>query len=113
MYKKNLTTYSLKNVSKKLNSINVDINSQYEKPFPNLKEQLLSYYTYKNRWITVFNNVYFNRARLVTSLIDFSFIRSSLAMSIRKKAVAALTLLAYSSVICLNSNEYVYRETIS
>ena len=76
MYKRNLTTYTLKNTSKRLNSINIKINLQYKRPFPKPKQQLLSYYTYKNRGVKVFNNGYFNRARLATSLIDFTFIRS-------------------------------------
>jgi hypothetical protein len=69
-----LTRFSLKYITKRFNSINIQINLQYQKPFPKPKEQMLSYYTYQNRWVKVFDNGYFNKARLVTSLIDFSFI---------------------------------------
>lgn len=80
MKPRNLTGYSLKNIAKRLNSINIQINLQYQRPFPKPKERLLSYYTYQNRWVVkVFNNGYFNKARLVTSLINFSFIRSIVA----------------------------------
>lgn len=75
----NLKKYSLKDIAQRLNSINITINLQHQNPFPKPKERLLSYYTYQNRWVKVFNNGYFNKARLVTSLIDFSFIRSLVA----------------------------------
>lgn len=81
----NLTCYSLKNIAKRLNSINIQINLQHQKPFPKPKERLLSYYTYQNRWVKVFDSGYFNRARLVTSLIDFSFIRSLVADAYSKE----------------------------
>ena len=74
-----LTKFSLKYITKRLNSINIQINLQHQRPFPKPKERLLSYYTYQNRWVKVFDNGYFNKARLVTSLIDFSFIRSLVA----------------------------------
>jgi hypothetical protein len=75
----NLTKFPLKYITKRLNSINIQINLQHQRPFPKPKEQMLSCYTYQNRWVKVFNNGYFNKARLVTSLIDFSFIRSLVA----------------------------------
>lgn len=74
-----LTRFSLKYITKRLNSINIQINLKHQRPFPKPKERMLSYYTYKMRWVKVFNNGYFNKARLVTSLIDFSFIRSLVA----------------------------------
>jgi hypothetical protein len=79
MKPKDLTGYSLKNIAKRLNSINIQISLQHQRPFPKPKERMLSYYTYQNRWVKVFNNGYFNKARLITSLIDFSFIRSLVA----------------------------------
>jgi len=75
----NLNCFSLKSIAKRLNSINIQINLQHQKAFPRPKERMVSYYTYQNRWVKVFNNGYFNKARLVTSLIDFSFIRSLVA----------------------------------
>jgi hypothetical protein len=85
MKPKDLTSYSLKNISARLNSVNIQVNLQYQRLFPKPKEQLLSYYTYQNRWVKVFNNGYFNRARLVTSLIDFTFIRSLVADAYSKE----------------------------
>jgi len=74
-----LTKFSLKYITKRLNSINIQINLQHQRPFPKPGQRLLSYYTYQSRWVKVFNNGYFNKARLVTSLIDFTFIRSLVA----------------------------------
>lgn len=80
-----LKRYSLKEIAKRLNSINIQISLQHQKAFPKPKEQTFSYYTYQNRWVKVFDNGYFNRARLVTSLIDFSFIRSLVADAYSKE----------------------------
>lgn len=85
MKPKDLTDYSLRNISKKLNSINIQINLQHQRPFPKPKERMLSYYTYQNRWVKVFDKGYFNKARLVTSLIDFSFICSLVADAYSKE----------------------------
>lgn len=49
MKPKDLTGYSLKNISKKLNSINIQINLSNQRPFPKPKERMLSYYTDQNR----------------------------------------------------------------
>lgn len=76
---KDLSCFSLKHIFKKLNSINISINLRYSSPFPKPKEQMLSWYSYVNRKVKIFSNGYFNKARLVTSLIDFSFIRSLVA----------------------------------
>lgn len=76
---KDLSCFSLKHIFKKLNSINVSINLRYSRPFPKPRAQMLSYYTYLNRKVKIFPNGYFNKARLVTSLIDFSFVRSLVA----------------------------------
>ncbi len=81
----NLNCFSLKEIAKRLNSINVQINLRHQRVFPKPKERMLSYYTYQNRWVKVFNNGYFNRARLVTSLIDFSFIPSLVADAYSKE----------------------------
>jgi len=76
---KDLSCFSLKHIFKKLNSINISINLRYSSPFPKPKEQMLSWYSYVNRKVKIFSNGYFNKARLVTSLIDFSFVRSLVA----------------------------------
>jgi hypothetical protein len=51
MKPRDLTSYSLKNISARLNSVNIQVNLQYQRLFPKPKEQLLSYYTYQNRWV--------------------------------------------------------------
>lgn len=85
MQHKDLTGFSLQSLSKKLNSINIQINLQHQNPFPKPKEQLLSRYSYQNRWVKILPNGYFNKARLVSSLIDFSFIRSLVAFAYSKE----------------------------
>lgn len=75
----NLTCFSLKSIARRLNSINISINLQHYRPFPKPKEQMFSWYTYQNRWVKILPNGYFNKARLVSSLIDFTFIRSLVA----------------------------------
>ena len=75
----NLSRFSLKNVSKKLNSIIVQINLQHQTPFPKSKNRLLSFYCHKKYFTDIQPNGYFNKSRLVSSLIDFSFIRSMVA----------------------------------
>lgn len=80
-----LTRFSLKHISQRLNSVNISINLQHQRPFPRPKEQMLSYYTYQNRWVKIFDNGYFNRARLITSLIDFTFISSLVADAYSKE----------------------------
>jgi hypothetical protein len=74
-----LTRFSLKHISQRLNALNISITLQHQRPFPKPKEQMLSYYSHKSHWVKVFNNGYFNKARLLSSLIDFSFIRSLVA----------------------------------
>lgn len=82
---KDLSCFSLKYIFKKLNSINISINLHYSLPFPKPREQMLSWYSYTNRKVKIFPNGYFNKARLVTSLIDFSFVRSLVADAYSKE----------------------------
>lgn len=82
---KNLIAFSLKPIAKRLNSINITINLQHQEPFPKPKKRMLSWYTYQNRWVKILPNGYFNKARLVTSLIDFTFIRSLVADAYSKE----------------------------
>ena len=76
---KNLIDFTISNIARKLNSINITIKLNYKKPFPKSRDRILSWYEYKSRPVKICDNGYFNRARLVTSLIDFSFIRSLVA----------------------------------
>ena len=91
MEHRNLIGFSLKNVAKRLNSINIIINLQNHKPFPKSKERTLSWYTYQNRWVRISDNGYFNRARLVTSLINFSFVKIKIPDSLLLQGTTGLT----------------------
>ena len=59
---------------RKLNEIRIAINLKYQQPFPKSRNRLLSYYCYVPRRIKI--NPSGGLARFVTSLIDFSFVRS-------------------------------------
>ena len=74
-----LKKFTINNISKKLNKINFKISLSHQKPFPNLN--LLSYYSFKKRFVKIFPNggIQGGYARMITSLIDFSFIRSLVA----------------------------------
>ena len=80
-YLKDLTPFSLKEISRKLNSINVQINLEHRKIFPKERFRLLSLYQYKRRFIDISPQGYFSFSKLTTSLIDFSFVRSLVASS--------------------------------
>jgi len=70
----NLGTFTITRVMEKMNSINVKINLEHQKPFPKVK--MLSQYEYRCRWVEINPSGYFNRARFISSMIDFSFIKS-------------------------------------
>jgi len=71
--------FTINNVSKKLNKINFKISVSHQKPCPTLS--LLSFYRFKKRFVKVLPNgsVQGGYAKMITSLIDFSFIRSLVA----------------------------------
>jgi len=73
----NLSNFTLSEILRKLNSINVEINLENQRPFPKVK--MASLYEYQFRHIRINPLGYFNRARFVTSLINFTFIRSIVA----------------------------------
>jgi hypothetical protein len=74
-----LHKFTINNISRKLNEINVKISLSYQKPFPN--PNLLSNYRFKKRFIKIFSNgdIKGGMCRMIASLIDFSFIRSLVA----------------------------------
>jgi hypothetical protein len=74
-----LRKFTINNVSKKLNEINFKISLSYQKPFPNLF--LLSTYRFKKRFVKILPNgdIQGGYPKIITSLIDFSFIRSLVA----------------------------------
>jgi hypothetical protein len=65
-------------IIKKLNRIHVQINSKYNRPFPKPRTFLLSEYTYQRRYIKIHpdGRIVGGLSRFVSSLIDFSFLRS-------------------------------------
>jgi hypothetical protein len=68
--------FTISNVSKKLNEINFKISLSHQKPFPNLN--FLSNYRFKKRFVKILPNgdIQGGYTKMITSLIDFSFIRS-------------------------------------
>jgi len=68
--------FTIDNVSKKLNEININISLSHQKPFPNMS--LLSTYRFKKRFVRIYENgdIQGGYCRMIISLIDFSFIRS-------------------------------------
>jgi len=82
---KDLTPFSLKEIQRKLNSINVQINLEHKETFPKERSRLLSFYQYKRRFIDISPQGYFSFSKLATSLIDFSFVRSLVASSYSKE----------------------------
>ena len=71
--------FTVANVSRKLNKINPEISLSHQKLFPNLS--LLSHYEFKKRFIKIMPNgdIQGGYAKMIISLIDFSFIRSLVA----------------------------------
>ena len=71
--------FTISNVSKKLNEINFKISLSHQKPFPNLN--FLSNYRFKKRFVKILPNgdIQGGYTKMITSLIDFSFIRSLVA----------------------------------
>jgi hypothetical protein len=65
-------------VIRKLNEIRIAINLQHQQPFPKSRSRLLSYYCFVPRRIKInpSGEIAGGLARFVTSLIDFSFVRS-------------------------------------
>jgi hypothetical protein len=74
-----LKKFTIANVSKKLNEININISLSHQKPFPNLN--FLSNYRFKKRFVKILPNgdIQGGYTKMITSLIDFSFIRSLVA----------------------------------
>jgi hypothetical protein len=76
-----LTPFTIVNIVKKLNHIHFRINSKYNHPFPKPKAFWLSEYVYKRRYIKIHpdGRIMGGLSRFVSSLVDFSFIRSIVA----------------------------------
>jgi hypothetical protein len=78
---RNLATFAIGNIVRKLNRIHVYINSEHNRPFPKPECFRLSRYTYQRRYIKIHpdGRIAGGLSRFVTSLVDFSFIRSIVA----------------------------------
>jgi len=75
----NLNKFNINNISKKLNKINSQITLSHNVPFPHIT--LLSHYRFKKRYVHILPNggIQGGYTRMITSLLDFSFIRSLVA----------------------------------
>jgi len=78
---RNLASFNIDSIIKKLNRIRIQINSKYNRPFPKPRIFWLSEYTYTRRYIKIHpdGRIAGGLSRFVSSLIDFSFIRSLIA----------------------------------
>ena len=74
-----LDKFTIDNVSKKLNKINLKVSLSHQKPFPNTS--LLSHYQFEKQFVKILSDgsVQGGYPKMITSLIDFSFIRSLVA----------------------------------
>jgi hypothetical protein len=78
---RNLASFTISSAIKKLNRIHVHINSKHSQPFPKPRTFWLSAYTYHRRYLKIHpdGRIVGGLSRFVSSLIDFSFIRSIVA----------------------------------
>lgn len=81
---KDLTVFSLKEIQRKLNSINVETNLKHQRVFPKERFRLLSFYQYKRRFVNISPQGYFSFSKVATSLVDFSFVRSLVVSSYKR-----------------------------
>ena len=78
---RNLAPFAIGNIIKKLNRIHVRIRDKYNRPFPKPEIFWLSKYTYQQRYIRIHpdGRIVGGLSRFVTSMVDFSFVRSIVA----------------------------------
>lgn len=78
---RNLAPFHIGSVIKKLNRIRVHINNKHNLPFPKPQIFWLSSYTYQRRYIKIHpdGRILGGLSRFVSSLVDFSFVRSIVA----------------------------------
>jgi hypothetical protein len=71
--------FTIGHASKKLNQINLEVSVAHQKPFPN--SHLLSHYQFKKRFVEILpdGSIQGGYPKMITSLVDFSFIRSLIA----------------------------------
>ena len=78
---RNLVPFTVGSIIKKLNRIRVQINTKYNRPFPKPQIFWLSVYSYQKRHIKIHpdGRIVGGLSRFVSSLVDFSFLRSIVA----------------------------------
>lgn len=71
--------FTIDHISTKLNQINTEVLLSHPRPFPN--PNLLSHYQFKKRFVEILpdGGILGGLPRMITSLVDFSFIRSLVA----------------------------------
>ena len=76
-----LTPFTIGSIVKKLNGIRIQINTKHNRPFPKPEHFWLSRYSYQRRYIKIHpdGRIVGGLSRFISSLIDFSFIRSIVA----------------------------------
>jgi hypothetical protein len=74
-----LKKFTINRISKKLNKINLKVSLSHHNSFPNTS--LLSHYKFKKQFVKIFpdGSIQSGYPKMITSLIDFSFIRSLVA----------------------------------
>ena len=74
-----LRKFTIENIARRLNKINVKISLSHQVPFPD--RALLSNYRFKKRFVEILPNgdVRGGLVKMIVSLIDFSFVRSMVA----------------------------------
>jgi len=87
---RNLASFTIASIIKKLNRVRIQINSTYNRPFPKPRIFWLSDYTYYRRYIKIHpdGRIVGGLSRFVSSLIDFAFIRSIVAHKYKSLGVA-------------------------
>ena len=75
---RNLTSFTIAHIVKKFNRIHVHLNATHNQRFPKPRTFWLSEYTYQRRYIKIHpdGRIVGGLSRFVSSLVDFSFIRS-------------------------------------
>jgi len=78
---RNLMPFSIGRVINKLNHIHCRISAEHQNPFPKPEIFWLSRYVYERRYIRIYSDgrIEGGRSRFVSSLVDFSFVRSLVA----------------------------------
>ena len=78
---RNLAPFSIGSVIKKLNHIHCQISNKHNRPFPKPEAFWLSKYVYERRYIRIHDDgrIEVGLPRFVSSLVEFSFIRSIVA----------------------------------